>query len=773
MTTLRKLQVREITFGSDDDLGPVISSIQIGRTWAMDPTSLLEMVIFNGSANETVDATGFSFSDPETVDDVTTIVATYNEDADLVITLKATKTERGFRFNLSWPSGHQTKIVKVGWPRFEIKPPGDPTQTFSMFGARGGHCIFQPHIGDGVLYSTEVPGGLPVGAYWDIETKAIFYMMCDDEDSNLIQLDSEGTGTATRFVWFHFMDRRYTAGQGYSKTYSIYVESFTGLSLDGVLCCDDVNARLAEWIADGKRPWITVPWKDRVDVPDRIKDANVYWVQARGERDDYSVIAEDLVNLRSHLISGGVPLDSMLTTYYAWPNDGVNYLNRVPDVFDLPPEVLDAELILTVDTLQALDIHVTLYTMPRWAISGLEGSDFDPASFEVSITDPFSGAVGTTVYDVRDYAMKDRNGALKSSVWSGVGDLVPLFPFDFTHIEVRSILFEVYERYMDGFTGTTMPHGLYIDTHPGEITNLENQDLPARTDWTYSDYYRGTRDTVAFLKLALRRTFDQSLQFSMENPDVAMIPIVDMMYFPRLPGLDLGVPTRSQHYTLGRYIRIGDYAQPSVFAVFELFNKALYPLIQAMTIEFLNSGFITIVSRSDGSLGTIVELPINGSHVLDPLWDWMKVLHESKPHLLKYFQGRHLRDAGGNSNAFRIAMMKQREFNDVFWMLWYGGGFHTQSCVRKADDGDVGVIIFNTYKTGIFLPWHIVPSSPAQSVTVTLDSTVHELPPGTKKLYVVNLATGARTLLTTFTHSVTIERTISPASVELLEISVT
>lgn len=739
-------------------------SVKIGRTWNFDPTSLVRMRVWNGSSVDLIDHTGFTFSTPTESGDVVTIQASYAADADLVATLTVTKEERGFEFGLSIPEGHSTAIMDFEWPRFNVIPPGDMSECFAYSGLYGGYVTYRPQDDTTQIFVARCPQDIPVTALWDAETKAIFYMMSDDEEGNRLEGRRIGMTDSVLYYWTHYFDRRYVVGKAFSKTYKIHLEGFEGLSPVPEFCADDVARRFSQWATDSKRKWITLPWKDRADISSRVKDSNIFWIGGTVQDEQ----REDLLTIKTHLASGGTPVESFLFGYHSgvatgWPNTDLSTVG--PNAFGHPPTALDPAKLTSLDTIQAANIHAYIYTIPyKWANTGLGGTAFDPNNFEVTTQDPFTGAISTVIYnDLRAYSMKDQNGSTKTA--DG------LFTFDYTLPEVQTIILEVLERYVVAFTGTK-PRGIYLDTFPGELDHLEFQDDPSRTEWTWAAYMQGQKDAIDFWRIALRRLYDDEMIFSTESNWFEMIPHVDYVFNLRSSSAFVSSPARTFLRTFSRYCRQIDFAIPALRASFLGFNKALYPLIQATTMEFMHSGFISLSSIYDVATN-MVQTPIDGSHVYDPFWDWMKALHEAMPRLRKYFEGWILRDAGGNSNELRRQLIRQREFDDIFWMVYNGGAFHTQSIVRKADDGDIGVILFNTWKNGVELAWHPDPDNAAQEVTVSLDSNIHELPVGKKNLYSVNVASGARTLITSFTHSVEVTRTLPPFSVNLLEVSLT
>lgn len=757
-----ELPTRDAVIGADSTYGYAFTSLQVGHTWFMDPTDLLRVRTWNGVAEVVLGAADFTIAAPVTDGDLTTIIATSKTDAGLVIVLTVEKEDDGFGFGLSFASGHTTKVIDVEWPRFKLLPPGDIGETYVQFGFGQGFSRYQPHL-SAYEISIAMPGScLPLLAFWDGESKRIFYTFCDDEEGHAVSASFQGFTTSTMLKWVHRMDRRYASGQGFSKTYKVHAEAFVGKSVAGPLCCDDINERFKTWVASPKRPWITKPWKDRTDISTRVKDADVFWVNAVPSRTDHTALRDNLLNLRTHLVSGGVPAQPMINFHYEWSNQ---LFTTNPDAFGGGGSaVLDATMLAAMDALQAVGIHAQIYTNPsKWTDTGLGGNVYDPNHFTIVYTDPFSGAVNSTTYtDLRLFAMRDKTGARK-----GLGTQ---FSFDFTfYTDIRLVVYDVLRRYFAAFTGTTKPHLIYIDTVMWDTLMFEFQDDPARTDWTVKAYTEGQVQFVKFMREQFRRAVDPDLAFSVETTDLRLIPFVDICY-PTVPQSD-AISTRTFHSVLGRYIRTASYDNPPLFDGFEYYPKALYPLIQAITTEFMESGFINIVSRENGVYGVTVESPVDGSHVLDPLWDWCRILHEAKPRMIKYFQGDPIRDVGGTSNLFRRDMLRQRDYNTTYWLLWNGGQYHTQSITRRADDGDVGIFLFNTYKTGILLPWHPAPATPSQSVTIELDTVIHDLPAGPKRLYQTNLATGARTLLKEFVHDVSVEYTISPFTVALLEVS--
>lgn len=766
----RPMPTRELALTADSVYGYKLDSIQVGYTWRMAPTALLKVQVWVNGASAWIDHTGFDFGAPSTSGVLTTITAALKSDPTCIFTLYIEKEDRGFALWWSLPEGHATVVQRVEFPRTDLIAPGDKNETFAHYGFFGGCTIFRPHIFQQFPTGFAIPSrDIPLLAFWDSETKAIFYSYCDDEEGNGLGGEVIGQGDSALLVWIHQMDRRYDVGKGFDRPYKVHIESFAGKSLDGNFCYDDIHDRFAEWAASPLRPWIAKGlYKDRVDLSRRARDLEFLWVGG-AERTDHLIMRDDMLNLKAHLISGGVPMGEMIYFDYNWSVGSIaTSAPAAPDYFGgTPAQPLNANLLAMIDAIQQTGFTYQIYTVPRlWSSHALlAGNQFDPINFAFTLTDPLTGA--STVYtfgDLAAYAMRQADGQLHG------GNAATVFGFDFTFAEVQYIMYEVLRRYYAAFTGATKPKSIYLDVEPGDPLSFDGQDSPNRPNWTYRDQLAGQLAGFEYIRNFFRRAHDPDMMISCEGPDMRVIPYVDLIYSSEGDNRQ-GVRCHGLHYVFGRHTQIADYQIPVLFAAFEVFSKVLYPLIQATTIEFMHSSLICMTSRSDGTFGLLVETPIDGSHTLDPLWDWYKVLHEARPRLLKYVQGRHLRDAGGNSNSIRREMVRQREFGQSYWLLYNGGRFHTQSCVRKADDGDVGVILANTYKAGMPLAFYPTPETAAQLVTITLDTVVHDLPVGLKNLYSTNILTGERSYIAAFTHAITFEWTVPPFTVALLEVS--
>lgn len=761
------LDLRRIEFGAGDPYGPWVRSFKVGANrFIGTPTDFLRVYYFDTQTNTfgTWYPTDFTCTFTETPDLQTRTFFVQHETLRILLKLEIRTTDTGFAFRLLEVNNYSTRhsIQYVEWPRFKFLPFGSPANNYGVMPFTTGFIYKGPH-------TRTMFAGMPDEMQWtcmyDSASGTTVMFRFDDQQFHFKSWTCTGDGTAAEHVFKHHCDRRFQVAYPWKRdNYSLHVEAFRPSVRNGLFAPYKAAKKYRDAVRAMNPPWLMRgPWASDGTRSSVIKAMDCHITMSGGR--DHALTAQNLDRLRTHC--GFV---SAVATIYDWSSNlGGAY---TPD-----PGTPQSSFSTLLSSLTGWS--VAIYTMLRnW-------SRRITNTFKL---DGYSGLDGTIPADLTPYCMKDKTGVVRQTFYPGDGTAFQSGETysnpDYSQSVWMKVCKDVARRTMAVFGGNK-PGGVYFDANGTFITSdygqniagtdaSEFQDDPTNPGWTHKDYYSGRAAALSALKEGYRMSVASAFVFT-EWPEESDIPFIDALYHNEAYAA-IGVWSALFHAVYGDYVRFTAFQTPTAAGNDVSQNLSL---CQIMTVSWLRSGVVTLNNALDVYPADLVlaHSPITDS----PLYymiDWMRVLRIAFGNFSDYFQGRLIMPVLDTWLSDAIQADTTEQIGWQYFLTLYSTKYLVFSEAWQKSNGDVGIFVAYCYPTstiinqGTMLPLAFLQAAftvfPSKTYTLSLDTTIDGLNPGLKSLY-KNVA-GSRTLLGTFTQSISVQITVDPWTVTLYEV---
>lgn len=783
MTTVHRPDVapfrptRTVTLAEHATHGVTFTGAMLGRAFVFDPVPAYRVQIYDRTANTVtkVGPTGFTRTGALTFPHTLTLALT--ADPTCTVVLSTRQTERGVAFGYEVQNTSTRYAVQlVEWPRIELRPWGDDQSDWYFVHTQngGGYTLNRPQDqAANVLFGTWPPG-MPFMGFFESTTKRTLMFWCDDEvgRTKLWRVNPTSTEDGVLTEILHLADRRYDAANAWAVAYEVHLESFDARVRDGRLCGYDMALRYREWATAAARPWtVKGRWWENPNVSDQIRSLDFHVTisgvddQATGivDADDCTRQTTDLARLKAAIAPAAPQV-----TIYGWRP--ANFNAYWPDPLPFGGTVLAAFDTMHT-TLIAAGWNVWLYTMFRfWSTAIPSGRSFRVDNYSTALT---SGVPA----DLRPFLIKNR-GAVNKTYEDGsyVG-------IDFADTVWLDVVSDVIRNCMAGLT--TKPQGNYLDgmgpvlppTIESDLlgVNGDLQDDDGQTDWTWARYWNGYVASLNVAKTRMR-AMTAGWAASCEFPQERLIPCVDLTFLQQ--SATTGAFFAAWTIVYGDYQRVSEFATPQV-----LFNNESQSLIlsQEVALNWLWTGIVSFnhgAHLSPGVLPGSSEYLVAATYNTSQLYyflEILKLLRAATGACSTYFRGHRGRPV-------LVTMQGDAAQTSTGLHAWLSAGSSGVQLLFSETwhryDGNVVVLVANIWPSDASIAaadgsLYTIPTNPALTRTIKLDTFLDDLPAGTKTLYktvIAGTTVGTATLLGTFTQSLEVEVSFASGTVTMLEV---
>src|SRR5688572_1694123 len=414
----------ELELAIDPTHGLYIASLRVGELVAyFDPTPLVKIGLWNTVTDKSIMLVGptdvmYTVNTFETTG-VITVECFPILYLGFIVTVTFTPIVDGFRVTASVT--HAGPTYGVEWfeiPRLGCKPDsGNVANAWIAHGLMSGLTVINPHevnftpTSEGGTGGLASPPAMQFTDYFDIDTKLHVYVAMDDDLGLYKEWCCKGDGSTAVQGWRHHPanPRKATNGGAGVQTlpYGMNISLFRGQTEDGRCGHYDAAIRYREWATAVARPqMVRGPWVDSIDIPNRVKNSDFYYVVQAHINGPGPTFWTDMVE-DTRRIKNFLGAAEMMMLWYGW---GINQGALISPPTFRPPEFTPLPQLANEDTAlgtaAAQGIHVSWYTIPGiWDVTLDGADDFNYLSFD-----------GSQAYGPMDnYMVKDQHGVVPNS----------------------------------------------------------------------------------------------------------------------------------------------------------------------------------------------------------------------------------------------------------------------------------------------------------------------------------------------------------------------
>jgi hypothetical protein len=276
-----------------------------------------------------------------------------------------------WRISTSWASGGSTfAITRIDFPTTSISPnPQPPSWTTIdnrlVLSRAGGFMIHDPVntlatlptcYGGPTWAEATYPGdwSIQLGGIYDVTTRAILYLSCEDDAGYLKRFAFASDGTHVKYRVSHVPQR--VSGAAYTMTYDTVIGAFQGRNQK---CWYDMAARYRTWATNSARPWVARGLLETTtDVPNWFKNLNMHLAMAPQYKPPFGASAAH--STIAFLTSiWDTYFNPNTVTWYRWTTEGDDSLNK-----STPEQIPDPNFITSLATVQAAGDRGFIYFSP-------------------------------------------------------------------------------------------------------------------------------------------------------------------------------------------------------------------------------------------------------------------------------------------------------------------------------------------------------------------------------------------------------------------------